>query len=109
MQNVAWFILAAVCEIAGCYTAWMWLRLGRSPSWLVPGVVCLIVFAIALTRIDAVFAGRAFAAYGGVYIASSLVWMAVVERTAPRITDYVGAAICLLGAVVILQGARFSS
>jgi small multidrug resistance family-3 protein len=109
MLNVGWFILAAVCEIAGCYTAWMWLRLGRSPSWLVPGVICLIVFAIALTRIDAGLAGRAFAAYGGIYIVSSLVWMAVVERTAPRITDYVGAAICLLGAAVILHGARLPS
>jgi small multidrug resistance family-3 protein len=107
MQNVIWFVVAAVCEIAGCYTAWMWLRLGRSAWWLAPGTISLLVFALALTRVDAAFAGRAFAAYGGVYIASSLVWMAVVERTAPRITDYAGAAVCLAGAAVILYGARW--
>jgi small multidrug resistance family-3 protein len=106
MQNVAWFILAAACEIAGCYTAWMWLRLGRSAGWLVPGLVSLIVFAVALTRVDAAFAGRAFAAYGGIYIVSSLVWMAVVERSIPRVSDYLGSVICLLGAAVILYGAR---
>jgi len=109
MQNAGWFILAAACEIAGCYTAWMWLRLGRSPWWLAPGFVSLIVFAVALTRVDAMFAGRAFAAYGGIYIVSSLAWMAIVEQTTPRITDYVGAAICLAGAGIILFGARWSA
>ncbi len=108
MQNVAWFVVAAACEIAGCYAAWMWLRLSRSPWWLAPGAVSLIIFAVALTRVDAAFAGRAFAAYGGIYIASSLVWMAVAERTAPRMTDNVGAVICLAGAAVILYGARWS-
>jgi len=63
----------------------------------------------ALTRIDAALAGRAFAAYGGIYIVSSLVWMVVVERTAPRITDYVGAAVCLAGAGIILYGARWTA
>jgi len=106
MQNVLLFIVAAVCEIAGCYAAWMWLRLGRSAWWLAPGAVSLIVFALALTRVDTVFAGRAFAAYGGVYIVSSLVWMRVVERTTLRITDFAGAAVCLLGAAIILYGAR---
>jgi small multidrug resistance family-3 protein len=72
-----------------------------------PGVVCLIVFALALTRVDAAFAGRAFAAYGGIYIVSSLVWMTLVERTAPCITDYIGAAVCLGGAALILYGARW--
>lgn len=60
MQNVLWFVLAAVCEIAGCYAAWMWLRLGRSAWWLVPGAVSLLIFAIVLTRVDAAFAGRAY-------------------------------------------------
>jgi small multidrug resistance family-3 protein len=109
MQNIVWFIVAAGCEIAGCYTAWMWLRLGRSAWWLAPGTVSLIVFAVALTRVDAAFARRAFAAYGGIYIVSSLVWMALVERSAPRVTDYIGAAVCLAGAAVILYGARWSA
>jgi small multidrug resistance family-3 protein len=106
MQSLLWFVLAAVCEIAGCYAAWMWLRLGRSPWWLVPGAASLIVFALALTRVDAAFAGRAYAAYGGIYIVSSLAWLAIVERTAPRGSDVAGAVLCIAGAAVILYGGR---
>jgi small multidrug resistance family-3 protein len=109
MQNLLWFVLAAACEIAGCYAAWMWLRLGRSIWWVVPGAISLLVFAILLTRVDAAFAGRAYAAYGGVYIVSSLVWLAVVERTAPRVADVLGALLCLGGAAVILYGSRITA
>ncbi|HEX2832518.1 MAG TPA: YnfA family protein [Thermoanaerobaculia bacterium] len=108
MQNFLWFALAAVCEIAGCYAAWMWLRLGRSALWLAPGIVSLLLFAIALTRIDTAIAGRAFAAYGGIYIIASLLWMIAVERTTPRLTDFAGAMLCLGGAGVILFGARWA-
>jgi len=108
MRNFLWFTLAAAFEIAGCYAAWMWLRLGRSVWWLGPGVVSLLFFAIVLTRVNAAFAGRAFAAYGGVYIVGSLVWLTVVERTMPRLTDMLGASLCLAGAVVVLYGSRFA-
>lgn len=54
------------------------------------------------------FAGRAFAAYGGIYVVSSLAWMAVVEHMTPRVTDYVGAAVCVAGAGIILYGSRWS-
>ncbi len=106
MQNILWFALAAACEIAGCYAAWMWLRLGRSAWWLAPGAVSLLVFAVALTRVDAAYAGRAYAAYGGVYIVSPLVWLAIVERTTPRPSDLLGALLCIAGACVILLGTR---
>lgn len=106
MQNFAWFALAAALEIAGCYSAWAWLRLGRSAAWLIPGGISLLLFAMVLTRADTGFAGRAFAAYGGVYIVSALVWLAFVERTPPRVTDFIGAALCLSGAAVIVFGPR---
>jgi small multidrug resistance family-3 protein len=105
-MQLLWFVLAASCEIAGCYASWMCLRLGRSIWWLAPGTASLIAFAAALTRVDAAFAGRAFAAYGGVYIVSALTWMFVVERTTPRPSDYLGSAVCLAGAVIILYGGR---
>lgn len=107
MQNFLWFVIAALLEIAGCYAAWMWLRLDRSAWWLVPGTVSLLLFALALTRVDAAFAGRAFAAYGGVYIVASLVWMRMVERTPLRLTDMGGAIVCLAGAAIILAGVRW--
>jgi small multidrug resistance family-3 protein len=60
----------------------------------------------ALTRIDAPFAGRAYAAYGGIYILASLVWMWAVEGFRPDRWDAVGAAICIVGAMVIIFGPR---
>ncbi len=107
MQNLLWYILAAVCEIAGCYAVWLWLRLGRSALLLVPAALVLIVFAVVLTRVDAAYAGRAYAAYGGVYIISSLAWLAIVERTVPRTSDVIGSVVCLMGAAIILFGARW--
>jgi small multidrug resistance family-3 protein len=106
MSSLAAFLVAAVCEIAGCYTAWMWLRLGRSPVWLLPGALALIVFAVALTRVEASYAGRAFAAYGGIYIVTSLAWGWMVEGRKPDLADAGGAALCLLGAMVILLARR---
>ena len=97
---------SALAEIAGCYAVWAWLRLGRSPLWLVPGAAALALFAFLLTRIDAPAAGRAYAAYGGVYVAVSLVWLLVVERVRPDRWDLAGAALCLLGAGVILFAPR---
>ena len=93
---------AAVCEIAGCFAFWAWLRLGKSALWLAPGMIALALFAFLLTRIGAGFAGRAFAAYGGVYIAASLAWLWAVEGVRPDRWDLLGAALCLTGAAVIL-------
>ena len=74
--------------------------------WILPGIVSLVVFAILLTRIEAIFAGRTFAAYGGVYIASSLLWLWIIEGQRPDKWDILGAIICIAGAVVILFGQR---
>jgi small multidrug resistance family-3 protein len=65
-----------------------------------------VIFALALTRIDAAAAGRAYAAYGGIYIVSSLLWLSIVERTRPDQWDLIGAAVCLAGAGLILYGPR---
>ena len=101
-----YFVLAAFFEIAGCFAFWSWLRLGRTPWWTVAGIASLVLFAVCLTRVDSAYAGRAFAAYGGVYIASSLLWLWIVERTRPDAWDVAGATLCLLGASVILWGPR---
>jgi small multidrug resistance family-3 protein len=102
------FAAAAVAEIAGCFAFWAWLKLDRSPLWLVPGTASLVAFAWLLTLVPAEFAGRAFAAYGGVYIAASLAWLWAVEGARPDRWDLIGVAICLAGAAVILFGPRAS-
>lgn len=99
---------AALAEIAGCFAFWAWLRLDRSGWWLVPGMVSLALFAWLLTRVPADVAGRAYAAYGGVYIVASLVWMGLVEGQRPDRWDLIGAACCLIGAAIILLGPRSS-
>ncbi len=75
---------------------------------MAPGVVSLVLFAWLLTRIESDFAGRAYAAYGGVYIAASLLWLWVIEGHRPDRWDVAGSAICLVGAAVILWGPRTS-
>jgi small multidrug resistance family-3 protein len=100
------YALAALCEIAGCFSFWAWLRTGRSPLWLGPGILALIAFAWLLTRSPAELAGRAYAAYGGIYIAMSLFWLWLAEGTRPDRWDLIGAGLCVLGAIVILFGRR---
>lgn len=97
---------AAAAEIAGCFSFWAWLRLDRSPLWLVPGLASLALFAWLLTLADASAAGRAYAAYGGVYIAASLAWLWLAEGVRPDRWDVGGAAICLIGTAIILFGPR---
>ena len=106
MNAILWYAGAALAEITGCFAFWAWLRLGRSAWWTVPGVVSLIVFALLLARTEAAFAGRAYAAYGGVYIAASLFWLWGIERIPPDRWDVLGAGLCLVGAAVILWGPR---
>jgi small multidrug resistance family-3 protein len=93
--NVVIFLLAAFFEIAGCFAFWMSLRRGATPLIAVLGVVSLIAFAFALTRVDSAFAGRAYAAYGGIYIAASLVWLWLIEGQAPTRTDLLGAGLAM--------------
>lgn len=106
MTSLPWYALAAVGEIGGCFAFWAWLRLHRSPLWLLPGVISLIVFALALTRIDTANAGRAYAAYGGIYIVASILWLRMVEGVAPDRWDVLGATISIVGTAVILFGPR---
>ena len=108
MTSILYYVTAALAEIAGCFAFWAWLRLAKSAWFLAPGMASLALFAFLLTQIDSDFAGRAYAAYGGVYIAASLVWLWSVEGQRPDRWDIIGAVMCLAGAAVILWGPRHS-
>lgn len=106
MPTLLAYIGAACAEIAGCFAFWAWLRLGKSALWLLPGMASLAIFGFLLTIVDLDFAGRAYAAYGGIYIASSLLWLWLAEGRVPDRWDILGGAVALLGAAIILLGPR---
>jgi len=104
MNSFLWFVLASVFEIAGCFAFWAFFRLHKSALWIAPGMLSLFLFALALTRVDSTSAGRAYAAYGSIYICSALLWMWLIEKNQPDRWDITGALICLAGSAVILFG-----
>ena len=106
MKTVVVYAGAAVAEIAGCFAFWVWLRLGKPAWWLFPGLLSLILFAYLLTLVETDAAGRAYAAYGGIYIVASLVWLWTIESIRPDRWDVAGACLCLIGAAIILWGPR---
>jgi small multidrug resistance family-3 protein len=106
LTTLAIYVSAAFAEIAGCFAFWAVVRQQATLLWLVPGILALVLFGWLLTKVDVPFAGRAYAVYGGIYIAASLVWLWAAEGKAPDRWDLAGAAICVLGALVILYMPR---
>ncbi|MBO28557.1 MAG: hypothetical protein CML61_07355 [Rhodobacteraceae bacterium] len=106
MPTLAAYVGAALAEIAGCFAFWAWLRLDKTVWWIVPGMASLALFAYLLTLADVAAAGRAYAAYGGIYISASLVWLWAVEGVRPDRWDMIGVSLCLLGTAVIIAGPR---
>lgn len=99
------YAAAALAEIAGCFAVWAWWRAGASPLWLIPGAGALAAFAFLLALTPPDHAGRSYAAYAGVYLVASLLWLWAAEGQQPRPTDLAGATLALLGATLILWGA----
>jgi small multidrug resistance family-3 protein len=100
------YAAAALAEITGCFAVWAWLRGDRSAWWLAPGVAALLVFALLLAQAPASHAGRAYAAYGGVYIAASLGWLWLVEGQRPDRWDLAGGTLAVFAAGLILFAPR---
>lgn len=106
MTSLAYYTAAALAEIAGCFAFWAVARNGASQLWLLPGILSLVLFGWLLTKIDLDFAGRAYAAYGGIYIAASLIWLSAVEGRVPDHWDIAGAGVAIAGAAIILYAPR---
>jgi small multidrug resistance family-3 protein len=102
-RTIALFTATAIAEIVGCFLPYLWLKQGKS-AWLVlPAAGSLATFAWLLT-LHPSGAGRTYAAYGGVYVATAIVWLWLVERQRPDRWDLIGAATCLLGMAIIVLG-----
>ena len=106
LRSIALFVLAAVLEIGGAWLVWQGLREARGWVWVGAGVVALGLYGVVATmQADAPF-GRVLAAYGGVFIAGSLLWAAVADGYRPDRWDLAGAAVCLVGVALIMYAPR---
>ena len=106
MRTLLLYAAAALAEIAGCFSVWAVLRLQAPGWWLLPGFMALAAFAYLLTLVEVEAAGRAYAAYGGIYIVASLAWLRLAEDFAPDRWDLAGALLSLAGAALIIFGPR---
>ena len=106
LRSVALFLLAALAEIGGAWLVWQGVREHRGLWWIAAGVVALGCYGFVATfQPDAHF-GRILAAYGGVFVAGSLVWAMLVDGFHPDRWDILGAALCLAGVGVIMYSPR---
>ncbi|MEZ3500357.1 YnfA family protein [Pantoea sp. KPR_PJ] len=102
-NTVVLFFITAIAEIVGCFLPWLWLKKG-GPAWLLlPAALSLMTFVWLLTLHPAA-SGRVYAAYGGVYVVTALLWLRVVEGIRLTVWDWSGALIALCGMMVIVAG-----
>lgn len=102
-KTLGLFVLTAIAEIVGCYSVFLWLKAGKSALLIIPALVCLCLFSWLLT-LHPSHAGRVYAAYGGVYVAVSILWMWGVEKQMPDWVDLAGVTITLAGMALIAFG-----
>ncbi len=103
LKTLGLFAVTALAEIIGCYLPYLWLKEGKSFWLLIPAAISLGMFVWLLT-LHPQAAGRVYAAYGGVYIFTALMWLWAVDAVRPTVTDWIGVMICLIGVVVIMYG-----
>ena len=104
-KTLGLFIATALFEIVGCYLPLQWLS-GKGPPWLlVPAALSLAAF-VWLLSLHPTASGRVYATYGGVYVATAMVWLWLTDGVRPQLTDFAGAALTLAGAATIALGYR---
>ncbi len=97
------FFLTALAEIIGCFLPWLWLKKGASLFLLIPAAMSLAAFVWLLTLHPAA-SGRVYAAYGGVYVMTALLWLRFVEGIKLTVWDWTGALIACCGMVIMVIG-----
>ncbi len=105
-RSVLLFLLAALAEIGGAWLVWQGWREHRGLLWVAGGVVALGLYGFVATFQPDPHFGRILAAYGGVFVAGSLVWAMLVDGFRPDRWDVTGAALCLAGVAVIMYAPR---
>ena len=106
LRSVALFLLAAVAEIGGAWLVWQGVREDRGTLFVGAGIAALAAYGFVATFQPDPHFGRILAAYGGIFVAGSLLWGMVVDRFRPDRFDVIGAACCLLGVAIIMYAPR---
>ena len=97
------FFFTAIAEIVGCFLPWLWLKKGATVWLLLPAAASLMLFVWLLTLHPAA-SGRVYAAYGGVYVMTALIWLRVVDGVKLSPWDWAGGLIALSGMLIIVAG-----
>jgi small multidrug resistance family-3 protein len=105
LKTFGLFVITAIAEILGCYLPYRWLKKDGSIWLLVPAAASLALFAWLLS-LHPTAAGRVYAAYGGVYIATAILWLWLVDGHQPTGWDLLGAAVSVAGMAIIMFGSR---
>lgn len=105
LKTTLLFFATALAEIVGCFLPYLWLKKGASAWLLLPAALSLMVFVWLLTLHPAA-SGRVYAAYGGVYVATALLWLRVVDGVRLTAFDWLGAGVALAGMLIIVAGWR---
>ena len=103
LKTTLLFFATALCEIIGCFLPWLWLKKGGTVLLLIPASVALALFVWLLTLHPAA-SGRVYAAYGGVYVCTALMWLRAVDGVKLSAYDWAGALIALCGMLIIVAG-----
>ncbi|QLJ65974.1 YnfA family protein [Serratia marcescens] len=105
LKTTLLFFATAIAEIIGCFLPYLWLKKQGSAWLLLPAALSLMLFVWLLTLHPAA-SGRVYAAYGGVYVATALLWLRVVDGVKLSALDWVGAGVALVGMLIIVSGWR---
>lgn len=106
LRSIALFIAAAIAEIGGAWLVWQGVREHRGWIWIGAGVIALGLYGFVATLQPDPNFGRILAAYGGVFVAGSLVWGMTFDGFRPDRYDSLGALMCLIGVAVIMYSPR---
>jgi len=101
LKTIALFLITAIAEIVGCYLPYLWLKQDKSVLLLIPAAISLSLFSWLLT-LHPTAAGRVYAAYGGVYIFTAVLWLWAVDGVKPTAWDIAGATVAMLGMAIIM-------
>ena len=103
--SIMLFFIAALVEIGGGYLVWKWIRERKGVVFGVVGGIVLFIYGIIPTLQPSNF-GRVYAAYGGIFILSAIIWGILVDKKKPDRYEVIGSLTAIVGAIIIFYAPR---